>query len=401
MLTVEQARQKILGSARQTAKIEVETPHALGFVTTADIRANRTQPPLALSAMDGYALRGEDLDGNQLSGLNIIGEAPAGHPYDGEVATGECVRIYTGSVVPEGADTVVIQENVSRHDDILTINQNPSPGANVRAPGTDFHRGECVMKKGVRLNERDIGLLAAANISSLSVAKRPRVGILSTGDEIVPLGITPNDGQITESVAPLLGAMVSRAGGTPTLLGIAGDRVEEITAATTDAIDGLDILVTIGGASVGDYDLVRPAMEAAGLVVDFWKIAMKPGKPLMFGKFGNKPLLGLPGNPVSAYVCATLFLVPLIESMQGVALPGPLIETASLAVPLPANGPRETYMRGKLLPEPGGRLLAAPHAMQDSSVLSALASSDCLIRREANASALDEGSLVQIIRLQA
>ncbi len=355
-----------------------------------DVVANRTQPSADLSAMDGYAVRFADLP----APLTVIGESAAGRPFAGTIGPGEAVRIFTGAVMPEGADTVMVQEEAARDGDQLRLNrEGPGhAGRNVRPRGLDFTQDEVLIARGERLTPARIALAAAAGHGTLTVARKLRVAVVASGDELVAPGASVGPGQLPESNGVMLAAMLAYLPVEVIDLGILPDNLDVMTACFA-AIDA-DILVTSGGASVGDHDLVRPALTAAGGTIDFWRIAMRPGKPMMAGRLGNAVVLGLPGNPVSAFVTATLFLKPLIAAMEGATDPRPTARTATLGAPLPANDHREDYLRAETR---DGRVIAA--ARQDSSMLQTLSQADCLIVRAAGAPEAKAGDSVQILTL--
>src|SRR5262245_44786177 len=317
LLPVADALAQVLEGAAPLPPESVPLAEAEGRVLAADLAARRTQPPADVSAMDGYAVRATDV-ASAPAHLRVIGEVAAGRPFPGEVGAGEAARIFTGGVMPAGTNTVVIQELTEREGDIIAIGK-PSPrGKNVRGAGLDFSTGDVHLKKGRRLTGRDIALAAAMNHAVLPVYRRPKIAIVATGDELVPPGTEPGPGQIVYSNVFALAAVARREGADVIDLGILPDRLEETIAGVRRARDsGADVLLTAGGASVGDYDLVQPALAAEGLALSFWKVAVRPGKPLLSGRLGAMRVLGLPGNPVSAYVCAVLFLVPLLRRLTG------------------------------------------------------------------------------------
>lgn len=390
LLPVAEAQARLLAMARPVASEQVSLAQAAGRWLAQDLVARRDQPSADLSAMDGYAVRFTDLPGP----LAVIGESAAGRPFSGAVKPREAVRIFTGAVMPAGADTVIVQEEAATEGAAVRLD-GPGPGkqgGNVRARGRDFAHGQRLIARGTRLGPAAIGLAAASGHTALSVARPIRAALIATGDELVPSGAPARPGQLPESNAVMLAAML---GGWPVALdnrGIILDRLDALTTALDPA--GADVIVTIGGASVGDHDLVRPAIVAAGGAIDFWRIAMRPGKPLIVGRIGDAILLGLPGNPVSAFVTATLFLKPLVAALSGVADPLPPRGTAALAAPLAANDAREDYLRGTLV---GDRVM--PAAQQDSAMLATLAASDCLIIRPPHAPPAREGEIVQIISI--
>jgi len=398
MISVEAARDRVLAGLRPTPAELVALPDAWGRVTATQVIARLTQPPADVSAMDGYALRAAD--GTAGAILRVIGAAPAGHPFDGQLGPGEAVRLFTGSVVPAGADTILLQEDATAGEGTVRVNETVRPARHIRRAGQDFARGEAVLPQGRRLTVRDIGLAAAANHPWLTVHRRPCIGILATGDEIAMPGEPIPPGGIVSSNSHALAAMVRAAGGTPIVLPVAADTPEAI-AAVADAVAGMDMLVTTGGASVGDHDLVMSGLQARGMTLDFWKIAMRPGKPLLFGALGATPVLGLPGNPVSALICAILFLLPAMQRLSGLPAAAPATVLARLATPLAANDRRADYLRATLVADSAGRLVATPIASQDSAMLRRLAQADALILRPPQAPALAEGADIPVIRLDS
>lgn len=397
MIPVAEARARILSAFGPLAAETVSLAAAHGRTLAADLRAKLTQPPAPVSAMDGYAVRASDIATPPAS-LKLVGSAPAGRPFAGTVGPGECVRIFTGALLPDGADTILIQENAEADGTNVRALQAEPRGRWVRPAGLDFKEGDLALAAGTLLDARHVGLAAATNHAWLDVRRRPRVAILSTGDEIVLPGGTPAPGQIVSSNGPALAAFVSAAGGDPVLLPIAPDDTKALQAIAAGA-RGCDLLVTTGGASVGEHDLVRSALGADGLVLDFWQIAMRPGKPLMFGRYGDVQLIGLPGNPVSSLVCATLFVGPAIATMLGRASVGPVTSRAVLGRDLPANDRREEYMRARLSSRADGATVATPFDKQDSSMVALLAKAEALAIRPANAPAAKAGEPVDIIRL--
>lgn len=394
MISVTEARARILAGLAATTPETVSLADALRRVTARPVVARLSNPPGDVSAMDGYAVRAADA-----GPLRLIGAAPAGHPFPGSLGPGETVRIFTGSLVPEGADTILIQENAEAEGERVTLREAPVPGRHIRRLGADFRAGDTVLPAGCRLSPRHIGLAAAAGHPWLTLHRRPRIVILCTGDEIALPGEPLPPGGVVSSNGAALAAFVRAAGGEPVLLPTVPDQLDAITEAAA-AARGADMLVTTGGASVGAHDLVQAGLAARGLVLDFWRIAMRPGKPLMHGRLGDVPMLGLPGNPVSALVCAILFLLPALEKLQG--LPGhpPPTEQVRLGSPLPANDIREDYVRASLLvPEDGGGWIAHPYGTQDSGQISRLAAADALLVRPPFAPAMAPGAMVPAIRL--
>ncbi|WP_114391531.1 gephyrin-like molybdotransferase Glp [Oleisolibacter albus] len=396
MLPVAEARARILAGVQPVTAEQVALPAALDRILAEDVLARLTHPPMAVSAMDGWAVRTADLTVLPAT-LRRVGTAPAGHPFAGTVGPGEAVRIFTGAALPAGADTVVIQENCTDQGDRVLVREGSGPGRWVRPAGQDFTAGHVGLTAGTRIGVRDIALAAAMNVPWLMVRRRPRIAVLATGDELVMPGTAPAPGQIISSNSLALAALIHRLGGEPVDLGIAPDDAAAL-ATHLDAARGCDLLVTSGGASVGDHDLVRTALQARGLHLAFWKIAMRPGKPLMFGHLGDMPVLGLPGNPVSSLVCALLFLRPLIQTLLGLPVTDRRIAAAA-AVDLPANDAREDYLRATLAPGADGHLQARPIARQDSGMLTGLVRADGLIIRPPLAPALPAGGPVDVMPL--
>jgi molybdopterin molybdotransferase len=399
MITVEAALARVLASATSPLEEEIVVMEATyGRVLAHDIKALRTQPPFANSAMDGYAVRAIDTAQAPLS-LTLIGESAAGHAFGGVLGPGEAVRIFTGAPMPKGADAIVIQEDVRREGDRIGLAAAVPAGDNLREAGMDFRAGEALIAAGRRLTPRDVALAAAANHSHLPVRRRARVAILATGDELVPPGQTLGPAQIVASNNYAVAGVVEAAGGVAIDLGIAVDEVSALADAVRRARDvNADVLVTLGGASVGDYDLVQQALVAEGMELGFWRIAMRPGKPLMHGRIGAMRILGLPGNPTSSTVCAVLFLRPLIRALHGEPDPGAdPSQPARLAVDLRANGPRQDYMRAGLGRGPDGILVATPAADQDSSLVKTMARADGLIVRPVRAEPAKAGDACRVI----
>jgi molybdopterin molybdotransferase len=364
-----------------------------------DLRALRTQPPQAMSAMDGYAVRSADTSAVPAR-LKVIGEVAAGRPFDQPLRASEAIRIFTGGVVPDGADAVVIQEDAVRDGDTVIVNERTAMGKNIRPAGIDFRQGDVLLRAGSRLTDRDLSLAAGMNHPQLAVRRRVTVAVLATGDELVMPGTTPGPGQIVYSNGFALRAMAHAEGAETIDLGIAADTV----AATTDGIrrardSGADILITTGGASVGDHDLVKQSLEAEGVTMAFWKIAMRPGKPMMHGRLGAMRVIGLPGNPVSSYVCGFLFLVPLIRALSGRRDIHHRPEPALLGRDLAANDMREDYLRARLEARADGTLVATPVNHQDSSLLANLSFAQALVVRPPLAAAAVAGSPCTILRL--
>jgi len=397
MLSVAEARARIVAAFHPLGSEQVGLLSALGRVLASDVAARVTQPPAAVSAMDGYAVRADDVV-KVPARLRVVGQAPAGGSYEGEVKAGEAVRIFTGGPLPAGTDAIVIQEDTVSEGDYVVVREGPARGTYVRPAGLDFKAGDILLTKGRLLTARDIGIAAAMNVPWLAVTRRPRIAILATGDEVVMPGEPVGPHQIISSNGLSLAAFVTACGGEPIHLGIAPDDRAALQAMAQGAA-GADLLVTSGGASVGDHDLVQAALGEAGMKLDFWKIAMRPGKPLIFGNIGATRFLGVPGNPVSSLVCATMFLRPAIDTMLGRTLEPEPQPTALLGRDLPENDSREDYLRARLSYDPQGRLVATPFDRQDSSMLSFLSKADCLVVRAPRAAAIKAGALVAIVPL--
>ena len=398
LLSADAALARILDGVAPLPEETVPVEQADGRVLARDLAATLTQPPFDASAMDGYAVYG-DAAAKPGDRWTVIGESAAGRGFAGSAAPGQAVRIFTGAPLPAGCGTVVIQENVAREGcDIVATDATPAKG-NIRPAGVDFAAGIVALRRGRRLDPHALTLAAAMGHASVPVTRRPVVAILATGDELVPPGTQPGPDQIVSSNPVGLAALVERAGGTARLLGIAPDRLDALAALIAEA-RGADVLVTIGGASVGDHDLVGPALRKEGIDLAFWRVAIRPGKPLMFGHLGKTRVLGLPGNPVSALITARMFLVPLVQAMTGLPADAQEHETAILTQPLDANGPRLHLMRAKLGRRHDGLLTVAPMPSQDSSLLTALAEANCLIHRPMNAPPAKPGDTVIIERLR-
>jgi molybdopterin molybdotransferase len=397
MLSVAEARARILAAFAPLSVEQVSLPQALGRVLAVPLHARLTQPPFAVSAMDGYAVRAADVARVPVS-LKLVGYAPAGGAYDSRLKPGEAVRVFTGAPLPEGADAIVIQEDTEASGEAVLIKESSAVGHYVRPAGLDFKRGDLGLAAGKRLNARDIGLAAAMNHPWLQVRRRPRVAILASGDEIVMPGEPVGPQQVIGSNGLALGAFLRSAGAEPIDLGIAPDNRAALQHMASGAV-GADLLVTTGGASVGDHDLVRAALGEQGMAIDFWKIAMRPGKPLMFGRIGATRFLGLPGNPVSSLVCAIVFLRPALKRMLGDQSEAGEDEVAVAGRDLAENDSRQDYLRARLSRGHDGRLVATPFDKQDSSMQFLLQQADCLVIRPPVAPALSAGSPVPILRL--
>src|SRR6202790_1365807 len=399
LMPVTEALAAVLAGADPLPEEMVALDAAHHRVLARDVAALRTQPPQAMSAMDGYALRSADASA-VAARLKVTGEVAAGRPFEGAVGKGEAVRIFTGGVVPEGADAVVIQEDTVVEDGGITITEIAVAGRHIRPAGVDFRKGDVLLAKGKRLSDRDLSLAAGMHYPELAVRRRPKMALLATGDELLMPGATPGPGHIVYSNGYALRAL-ARAEGAETIdLGIAADTVEATTSGIRRARDnGADILITTGGASVGDHDLVKQSLEAEGVTMAFWRIAMRPGKPMMHGRLGGMRVIGLPGNPVSSYVCGFLFLLPLIRALSGRAVIHHTRETALLGRDVAANDMREDYLRARLEVRRNGSLVATPVDHQDSSLLANLAAARALVIRPPFAPAAVAGSPCDILRL--
>jgi len=399
LLSVEEALSRVLDGVEPLPSETVPIAEASGRVLAADLAALRSQPPAAVSGMDGYAVRAADVGGGRAE-LKLIGEVAAGRPFAGSVGPGEAARIFTGGVVPPGADAVIVQEQTERHGDIVVVAGSAQPGKHIRREALDFARGEMLLRRGRRLSARDIALAAAMNHAEIPVRRRPKVAILATGDELVPPGTNPGLGQIVSANGLALSALARAEGAEARDFGIVPDRIEP-TVAALDRMRtwGADVLVTTGGASVGEHDLVQRALAAQGMTLAFWKVAVRPGRPMMHARIEKTRVLGLPGNPVSAYVCAFIFLVPLLRRLTGRSDLASMTESAVLGRELAENDERADYLRATLERRPDGTLVATAFAVQDSSMLASLAAADCLIIREPYAPAAPAGSRCAILEL--
>lgn len=397
MLSVEHAINVILEGAQPLGTESVGLNALAGRIAAEDIKANLTQPPFAASAMDGYAVRFDDMNAGVK--LKVIGEAPAGAPLSGKVGEGEAVRIFTGGAVPDGADHVVIQEDVTREGDEITITDDQDAPRNIRASGIDFKKGDILVHIGEHLHEIHGSILAAANVKNASVFRRPKVALFSNGDELVEPGVELKAGQIVNSNHYALAAMIRAWGAACEYLGRAADDEDAIREFFWRAGQA-DLIIPVGGASVGDYDYVKSAFTKDDGEIIFEKVAVRPGKPTWAGRFGGARVIGLPGNPASAIVTAALFVQPLVRSLAGEKISGaPGEETATLTAPLDANGGREAYLRAEAAPSSAG-FVVTPAMNQDSSLLSPFAKANVLIRRTVNAPAAAKGDSVEIVWLR-
>jgi molybdopterin molybdotransferase len=399
LMPVADALSAILAGAEPLPEEMVALDAAHRRVLARDTAALRTQPPQAMSAMDGYAVRSADASRLDVR-LTVIGEVAAGRPFDKVVGAGEAVRIFTGGVIPDGADAVIIQEDTVVDGRRIAITAAAVAGRHIRPAGVDFRAGDVLLSAGSRLTDRDLSLAAGMNYPELAVRRRPRVAVLATGDELVMPGSTPGPGQIVYSNGYALRALARDEGAETIDLGIAADTVEATTSGIRRARDsGADILITTGGASVGDHDLVKQSLEAEGVAMAFWRIAMRPGKPMMHGRLGAMRVIGLPGNPVSSYVCGYLFLVPLIRALSGRKTVHHVREAALLGRDLGANDQREDYLRARLETRADGAMIATPVNHQDSSLLGNLAAAWALVIRAPFAPAAAAGSPCDFLRL--
>ncbi|MBX4972134.1 molybdopterin molybdotransferase MoeA [Rhizobium lentis] len=400
LLPVAEALDRLLSRARPVAASEtLPLAEAEGRVLAADLTARLTQPPFNASAMDGYALRGDDAP-EPGAGLKVIGTSSAGHGFEGIVGKGEAVRIFTGAPVPSGADSVLLQEDAEKIDGGIRTNFPVRQGQHIRPRGQDFDEGEVVLSAGTVLDFSRLTVAAGMNRPDVEVLRRPLIAILATGDELLPPGSTPGPSQIIASNTFGIAALARKAGADVIDLGIVPDDKTKITAAIDKARNAkVDVIVTLGGASVGDHDLVQATLVEAGMQLDFWRIAMRPGKPLMVGSFGETHVLGLPGNPVSSLVCSLLFLEPLIRKLASLP-PARREATAEAAVTLRANDHRQDYIRAKLLKSATGEWLVQPFDKQDSSMMKTFAHSDCLIIRPPHAAELPAGAPCPVMLLR-
>lgn len=392
LLPVADALEIILNTTETLGTEQVHLGDALGRITANDITSNLTQPPFAASAMDGYAVRFDDI----ASPLTVIGESQAGSSYDGTVGKGEAVRIFTGAPMADGADTVVIQENVTRDGDQITILDGKSKGANIRAAGGDFMEGDVLINKGTKIGARQIALLAAGNVPEIPVYKKLRVAVLSTGDELIDAGNEIGPDKIANSNAPMLCALVAENGGIPIDLGIARDNVDAVKEKIA-LVKDVDIFVTIGGVSVGDYDIIQDVLKEAGLKVDFWKVAMQPGKPLIYGHINGIKYFGMPGNPSSSYVCFANFMLPAMNKMRGAGDFGYPVTQATLEHDIRPGGWRMNFLRAIYTEKEDGTKTVNADFNQGSARLKTLSDANCLLVRDIEAPAAKAGDKVKII----
>jgi molybdopterin molybdotransferase len=397
LLSVAAALERVTGGLTLLETERVALDRGRGRVLAEDLAARLTQPPFDASAMDGYAVRAQDVATLPVK-LKLIGHAAAGSGFEGRVGRGEAVRIFTGAPVPDGADAIVIQEHAEEASGLVVVKE-PAESRYIRPRGQDFAEGEVLLMAGTRLGPRELMLAAAMNHAELPVRRKPKVAILATGDEVVAPGSELAPDQIVSSVPLGIAALVEAHGGEAMSLGIARDEHESIVTLAR-AGKGADILLTIGGASVGERDLVATALKPEGLDLDFWKIAMRPGKPMLYGRMGHQRVLGVPGNPVSALICAHIFLLPMMAQMLGVADVARPEPQAVLGEEIEANGVREHYMRAVSEWREDGTRMVRPLPSQDSSLVAALVRADCLIVRTPHAPALPAGAKVRIISFE-
>ncbi|MCC3861019.1 gephyrin-like molybdotransferase Glp [Pseudemcibacter aquimaris] len=392
LLPVPEALETILNS---TNELDTETIHlndALGRVTANDITSNLTQPPFAASAMDGYAVKYDDID----KPLTVIGESQAGNSFDGTIENGEAARIFTGAPMVDGADTVVIQENVTRNGDQIIINDCKAKGSNIRAAGGDFKNGDVLVTKGTKIGARQIALLAAGNVAEISVYRQPKVAILSTGDELLEVGSEIGPDKIVNSNVPLFMALVEENGGIPINLGTAKDTLKDVQTKIA-LVKDVDIFVSIGGVSVGDYDIIQDVLKEAGLKVDFWKVAMQPGKPIVYGDFNSIRYFGMPGNPSSSYVCFANFMLPAMNKMQGLDGVGYPTSMATVDHDIRAGSGRMNYMRAIYRENEDGTKSVDASFNQGSARLKTMSDANCLLIRDVSAPEAKAGDLVKIV----
>jgi molybdopterin molybdotransferase len=397
LLPVEEALARLLAMARPVKAMEtLALPDCANRILGEDLVARLTQPPFNASAMDGYAIQSADAKAD--ARLKLIGESAAGHPFSGTLSPGETVRIFTGAPVPEGADAVLLQEDAVRNDDgTISMTFFPDTGRHIRPRGQDFCEGDIILKAGAVMTPARLMVAAATDHAELTVLRRPRVGLLATGDELVTPGASRNPSQIIASNTYAIAALARECGAEVIDLGVAADTHEALDAAIGKARGlQLDVLVTLGGASVGDHDLVQTALKNAGMTLDFWRIAMRPGKPLMVGTLDDMTVLGLPGNPVSSMVCGLIFLEPLVAKLARKPAPA-RIAKVQVSTDLAENDKRRDHLRARLTRLADGRLVAEPFSKQDSSMMNVLAQAGCLIIREPFAPALSAGEQASAI----
>jgi len=398
MISVKEALETVLSKMTATCAEQVALPDALGRVLAEDVKARLTQPWADVSAMDAYAVRQDDVATVPVN-LKVVGESPAGGCYDGEVQPGEAVRIFTGAPVPRGADTIIIQEDTERDGDTVKVLESAPAGRFIRPAGMDFKAGETLIAAPRVMSGRDLGLTAAANVPWVMVRRKPRIAIIATGNEVVMPGDDLGNNQIISSNSVMLSAFVRALGGEPLDLGIASDDEGSLTRLVQSAKEA-DMLITIGGASVGDYDLVGKVLADEGMDICFTKVAMQPGKPVIFGTLNGTPVLCMPGNPVSVGASSTVYLRPCLRLMQGLPAEDGPAETAKLAVDVNEGGMRQEYVRATMHTDENGERRVTPFSKQDSSLLANFAAADCLVVRAPKAPAAKAGDSVEIISLR-
>ena len=397
LMPVADALKRVLSGVAPLSTEDVSLNEAAGRVLAEDVKARVSHPPADVSSMDGYAVRAADV-ADVPTALKLIGESSAGDGFDGTVGAGQCARIFTGAPVPHGADAIVIQEDTDRDGDTVIMKERSKAGRYIRPAGLDFKKNQVLLETGTVLSARHVGLAAGMNVPTLTVQRKPKVALLGNGNELVEPGNPVGPHQILNSNTVAMMAFVAACGGEPIDLGIARDTVDSLKEKITAARE-TDLLVTMGGASVGDYDLVQQVLGDKGFDLDFYRIAMRPGKPLIFGHMESLPVLGLPGNPVSVGVTALVFMKPALEKMLGMTQDNKPIETALLGSDLPVNDRRQDYLRSRFSYDQDGQRVATPFDKQDSSMMATLAHADCLIVRAPHAPAVDKGARVEIIEL--
>jgi molybdopterin molybdotransferase len=395
LLPVSEALFRILDAVMPLGTETISIHDALHRVLAVDAKAKLTQPPFDASAMDGYVVRFDDIS----EPLTLVGESQAGKSFQGVLGCGETVRIFTGAPMVEGADTVIIQENVTCDGNQIIVNEAKNKGENIRAAGSDFKYDNVLVQSGTKLNARHIALLAAGNVFDLTVFKRPRVAVLSTGDELEEVGNEIGPDQIVNSNMPMFMALVREHGGIATNIGIARDTEEDVRSKIRRVKD-FDIFVSIGGVSVGDYDIIQKVLKEEGLKVDFWKVAMQPGKPIVFGDFKGIHYFGMPGNPSSSYVCFVNFMLPAMNKLQGLGNTGFKTSYAHIEHDLAPGGSRTNYMRATLSENDAGETSVSALLSQSSGNLSPLVKANCLLIRQIDAPAAKAGDLVKIVLIE-
>ncbi|MDG1996701.1 MAG: molybdopterin molybdotransferase MoeA [Emcibacteraceae bacterium] len=394
LLPVSEALIRILNT---TSPLDVETisiHNALGRVVAEDVASNLTQPPFAASAMDGYAVKYDDID----KPLTLVGESQAGLSFDGTMKHGQTVRIFTGAPMVDGADTVIMQENTTKTDDHIVINECRTKGINIRSAGEDFKNGDILVDKNTKITARQIAVITAGNVAKISVYRQPKIAILSTGDELMEVGSKIGPDKIVNSNVPLFMALVAENGGIPINLGTARDTVENVKEKIA-LVKDVDIFVSIGGVSVGDYDIIQDVLKEAGLKVDFWKVAMQPGKPIVYGDFNGIQYFGMPGNPSSAYVCFANFMLPAMNKMQGIGEFGYPATHAILDHDLKIGGTRINYIRAVYKENDDGTKSVSAQFNQSSARLKTMSDANCLVIRGLNAPVANKGDLVKILMI--